>query len=225
MATNGPRLSQWGRTDERWQSLSIPIRRRIELVNRINAGFALGAVSGYHCLKEVIGAEGFGMDYRDASQRTVLHLAVIYHDVAFFDDLVKRGIDVHARDAAGRTVLHLCADSGAPELLKRCLELEVSPDCHDNLGDTALHLAAKRDLTYERCTYHPRGREEENDEASLETVTRRQARRCEVVQILLQAGARADVSNHLGLTARDVAVKSGNQEALDLFAAHGLPGS
>jgi len=47
--------------------LSIPSRRRIELVNRINAGFALGTVSGYHCLREVIGAEGFGVDYQDVA--------------------------------------------------------------------------------------------------------------------------------------------------------------
>jgi ankyrin repeat protein len=83
------------------------------------------------------------INVRDASERTLLHLAIdVEAGAKVVQTLLRKGADLHATDASGRTALHLALLRGNAQLVRQLLKAGLSPVAGDAQGVTPLHLAA-----------------------------------------------------------------------------------
>lgn len=74
--------------------------------------------------------------------KTPLHYAVTYHQMAAIRLLAERGAELNAQDATGMTPLHSAAMLGRPEEADLLLRLGADPVARDEYGDTPAHTAA-----------------------------------------------------------------------------------
>ncbi|MCX6878682.1 MAG: ankyrin repeat domain-containing protein [Verrucomicrobia bacterium] len=85
---------------------------------------------------------GAKSDRRDASQRTVLHLAVERANLVLVNALMKSGAKPDLRDKDGWTPLHHAAAKNQLEIAKALLNGGANPMTLSELGGTPLHEAA-----------------------------------------------------------------------------------
>jgi ankyrin repeat protein len=128
-------------------------------------------------------------------------------------ELLHRGADANARDADQRTPLHSAVLGGSVGLVGLLLESGAAIDAADSEGFTALHFAAQEHEPEIARILVARGANvnaQDNDGASvLWRAVFSAAGRDEIVQLLLQNGAKDDLPNEAGETPRQLAERLG----------------
>lgn len=76
-----------------------------------------------------------------SGQASILHIAVLYHDVALVKRLLASGVKLSVRNSKGETPLHWAVREQAEAVLALLLTLRVPLDLQDSVGRTALHWA------------------------------------------------------------------------------------
>ena len=123
---------------------------------------------------------GANPDARDEDQRTPLHQAVLGNSVGLVGLLIECGANVNAGDSRGFTPLHFAAEEHAPEIVRILVGKGADPNARDEDGNSVLW----------RAVASARGRDE-------------------IVRFLLDNGARGDLPNLEGVTARQLALRVG----------------
>jgi ankyrin repeat protein len=130
-------------------------------------------------------------------------------------ELLHRGADPNARDEDQRTPLISAVLGGSVGLVGLLLESGADLNAGDSEGFTALHFAAQEYETEIVRILVARGANvnaQDNDGASvLWRAVFASAGRDEVVQHLLQNGAKPDLPNHAGETPRQLAERMGTR--------------
>ena len=125
-------------------------------------------------------SQGAHPDPRDEDERTPIFSAVLGNSVGVLGLLLEAGADVNARDRDGWTALHFAAQEHLPEMARILIGQGADVTIKDDDGATALWRAVQAS----------RGR-------------------AELVSILRAAGAKDDVPNNQGETARELAERLG----------------
>jgi ankyrin repeat protein len=128
-------------------------------------------------------------------------------------ELLHRGASVDARDEDGRTPLISAVLGGSVGLLGLLLESGADINARDREGWTALHFAAQEHEVEIARILVARGADvnaQDDDGASvLWRAVFSSAGRDEIVQLLLQNGAKENLANKAGETARQLAERLG----------------
>ena len=108
------------------------------------------ARNGHKDVVEVLLANGAGVNAKDSSGFTPLHMAAStrwvgavqgHKDVV--EVLLANGADVNAKDSSGFTPLHMAARNGRKDLVELLLVHNANVDAQDNDGQTSLFAAAE----------------------------------------------------------------------------------
>jgi ankyrin repeat protein len=128
-------------------------------------------------------------------------------------ELLHRGADVNARDDDGRTPLFSAVLGGSVGLVGLLLESGADVNAYDKEGWTALHFAAQEHEPEIARILVARGADvnaQDDDGASvLWRAVFSAAGRDEIVQLLLQNGAKDDLANKAGETPAQLAERLG----------------
>jgi uncharacterized protein len=134
-------------------------------------------------------------------------------------ELLHRGADVNARDEDGRTPLVSAVLGGSGGLLGLLLESGADVNAADREGWTALHFAAQEHEPEIARILVARGANVDAQDSDGSSVLWRavfsSAGRPEIVQDLLQSGAKEDLPNHAGETPRQLAERLGVTAVLE----------
>lgn len=84
-------------------------------------------------------------DMTDATNLSLLHIAVKEHDLETINALIKKGADVNAADHDGETPLHLAVISNHPDIVKLLLDEGANPDASMTDGTSPLTFAIEYD--------------------------------------------------------------------------------
>jgi uncharacterized protein len=128
--------------------------------------------------------QGADPNERDVDGRTPIFSAVLGNSVGLLGLLLEAGADVNARDDHGWTALHFTAQELLPELARILVGRGADVNAQDDEGNTVLW----------RAIWASRGR-------------------LDVAEILLAHGAKPDLANKAGESARQLAARL----ELDLF--------
>jgi ankyrin repeat protein len=126
-------------------------------------------------------AKGVNPNVRDEDLRTPLHQAVLGSSVGLVGLLIESRADLNAKDSHGFTPLHFAAQEYLPEITRILVGKGADVNAVDEDGNSVLW----------RAVASARGRDE-------------------IVRCLLDRGARADLANHEGVTARALAERLGS---------------
>ncbi len=140
-------------------------------------------------------------------------------DAAFVCDLVKvrdllaAGADPDVRDDDGRTPLFSAVLGGSIGLVGLLLEAKADINARDGQGFSALHFAAQEDLPEMARLLISKGADvnavDEDGASVLWRAIFSWRNRPDMIQILMAAGAKPDVANKAGESARDLATRLG----------------
>jgi ankyrin repeat protein len=141
-------------------------------------------------------------------------------DAAFVCDFVRvrellaQGASPEARDDDGRTPLFSAVLGGAVGLVGLLLEAGADPNAQDREGWTPLHFAAQEHLPEMVRLLMARGADVNARDGEGNSVLWRAvfsaAGRPEIVQLLVEGGAKADVANDAGESAEALAERLGS---------------
>jgi ankyrin repeat protein len=123
---------------------------------------------------------GASPNARDRDGRPPLVSAILGNSVALVGLLLESKADVNAADPHGWTPLHFAAEEVLPQMASLLLSKGADTSLRDDAGNTPLH----------RAVFSARGRDE-------------------VIHLLRKHGARDDVKNKAGETARALAERLG----------------
>ncbi len=156
---------------------------------------------------------------RNASGRSLLHLAAHGGDVRIVETLLRQGFEVDRADRSGRTPLHYAAIKTHRPAARLLLEHGAAVDRADREGSTALHLAAEKDDPHLLRLILARSPATDVAGAGGNTPLHYAASwgRLENVRLLLAAGARPGVRNDQGQTVLEVAEESGRKRVVELL--------
>jgi hypothetical protein len=140
-------------------------------------------------------------------------------DAAFLCDLVKvrdllaAGADPDVRDDDGRTPLFSAVLGGSIGLCGLLLEAKADVNARDTQGFTALHFAAQEDLPEMARLLIAKGADvnavDEDGASVLWRAIFSWRNRPDMIQTLIAAGAKPDLANKAGESARALAVRLG----------------
>lgn len=140
-------------------------------------------------------------------------------DAAFVCDLLKvrellaAGADPDARDDEGRTPLFSAVLGGSIGLVGLLLEAGADINARDTQGFSALHFAAQEDLPEMARLLIAKGADvnavDEDGASVLWRAVFSSRQRADMIQILTTAGAKPDLANRAGESARDLATRLG----------------
>jgi hypothetical protein len=140
-------------------------------------------------------------------------------DAAFVCDLVKvrellvAGADPNVPDDDGRTPLFSAVLGGSIGLVGLLLESRADIHARDNQGFSALHYAAQEDLPEMARLLIAKGADvnavDEDGASVLWRAIFAWRERPDMIQILMAAGAKPDLANKAGESARDLATRLG----------------
>ncbi|MBC8133417.1 MAG: ankyrin repeat domain-containing protein [Deltaproteobacteria bacterium] len=141
-------------------------------------------------------------------------------DAAFVCDLIKArellaaGADPDARDTEdGRTPLFSAVLGGSLGLVGLLLEAGADINARDHQGFSALHFAAQEDLPEMARLLIAKGADvnalDEDGSSILWRAIFSSRNRPDMIQLLMAAGAKPDVANKAGESARDLATRLG----------------
>jgi ankyrin repeat protein len=151
---------------------------------------------------------------KDPALDRVLVDAAFVCDLMRVRELLALGASPDARDEQGRTPLFSAVLGGAVGLVGLLLEAGANPSAADEEGWTPLHFAAQEHLPEMARLLVGRGADVNARDLDGNTVLWRAvfsaAGRPEIVQLLLAQGARDDVANAAGETARELAERLGS---------------
>jgi ankyrin repeat protein len=143
-----------------------------------------------------------------------LEEAAFLCDLMRVRELLRLGANPNQRDADGRTPLFSALLGGSVGLVGLLLESGADPDARDNEGWTALHYAAQEHLPEMARILIGRGADVNARDGEGNSVLWRAvfsaAGRPEIAQLLLENGARDDLANDAGESARDLAERLGS---------------
>jgi ankyrin repeat protein len=158
---------------------------------------------------------GIGVNLRDKSGLTALHLACQKCQLSTVHTLMKLGADVRGVCNRGRTCLHYAAATHATNTeVIQLLQDEGVEFGEDASGETPLHLACSHNNIYNvkaliegkidvNCTT-------EEGRSALHYAVDVPLQYTSVINLLLESGARSDVEDRKGLTPLEVAYARGH---------------
>ena len=176
-------------------------------------------------LVPVLGAgEGGGVDCRDQSGYTALHIAAANNVLAALQPLVELGAALELGNEAGETPLVVAARLGHQEVLAALLRCGARPGTTDARGRGALHAAASAgQLTAVQCLVSSPGTELEARDGQGRTALMMASYggHAAVARLLLEAGAALDRQDGEGMCALHWAVSRGHGEVARLLVEAG----
>ncbi|KAH9031827.1 hypothetical protein EDB84DRAFT_1578712 [Lactarius hengduanensis] len=137
------------------------------------------------------------VDSRDVSGYTSLIVASFNDIPDIMRCLLDHNADAYVRDNKGNTPLHFAVHSGHLEISQILLERNAEVNTQNDEGSTPLHLASEGYVEYSEAGGYP-----------------------DVVQLLLDHGADAQLRNLSGMTASEVARGPEEQEIIRLLSQH-----
>lgn len=90
---------------------------------------------------ETLLLKGAGINARDNSGRTPIHVASLFDRTAVIDCLILKGADVNIKDSSGTSALGHAIAGGHLKLIDNLLNWGADPNNIDNMGDSPLHTA------------------------------------------------------------------------------------
>jgi ankyrin repeat protein len=158
-------------------------------------------------------------DFTSSNPEDLFFDAARRGDVATLQGLLAEGVDVNARSGRGFTALILAAYDDHLDATRLLLEAGADPNVHDASGNTALmgvsfkgYPDIARLLIQHGADLNARNG---NDGTALMFATL--FGRHSIVPILLEAGADTTLRDVRGLSARDLAIQQGNEQALKVL--------
>uniref|UniRef100_A0A8D0GQK8 Ion transport domain-containing protein n=1 Tax=Sphenodon punctatus TaxID=8508 RepID=A0A8D0GQK8_SPHPU len=182
----------------------------------------LSAQNGYNYLaKLLVESHAASIDAMTLTKRTPLHLAGSSGQLDVCTSLLSMNADIHATDIQGQTPLHLAAENNHSEVVKFFLKHKPELVTSANMeGSTCAHIAASKGsvaVVKELLKFNKVGviaaRNKTNDSTPLHLAAA--GGHCEVVMVLLEAGASASEEDGEGMTAIHLAAKHGHGNVLE----------
>lgn len=142
----------------------------------------------YSYIKNLL-KQSVDLNETDCSGRNALMYALVDNlDIEIIRLLIKSGVQVNSTDNQKWTPLHYATNAQNLEAVKSLLENNAEIEAKDIFGNTPLW----------RCVMNNNSNPE-------------------IIQLLLKKGASPNNKNNSGNSARDIAIKLGNNQILELF--------
>ena len=147
-------------------------------------------------------------------------------DLAMVEILVSKGTAVNVRDQRKRTPLILAAHNGHTEVVEFLFSQGADINARESDRQSALMYAARRSFN-ETAVFLLKSGAEVNNQSRKQGVTALMlatvSDNAELVQMLLEHGADADLRNIFGKTAKGLAEEWGNSAVADLLPDSPMP--
>ncbi|MCJ1462090.1 hypothetical protein MMC07_000690 [Pseudocyphellaria aurata] len=171
---------------------------------------------------------GSEINSKDTRRRTELHLATRSGDEKVVKLLLSHGAKIEEKDNGGYTALRWAVEAGHVIVVQLMLENGAIAVGKDRLGLTLLHLAVNfkdesKALLMSQLLLKHGANPNEMDDNDNDSVLRWAAEkgREEIVQNLLEYGAKVDKSDKLGNSPLSVAVNRRDWRIVQIFLDHG----
>ncbi|MFC1564706.1 ankyrin repeat domain-containing protein [candidate division KSB1 bacterium] len=170
---------------------------------------------------------------RDKEGNTLLHIATLYGYFNKVKEIMSYKPEIDIKNNAGNTALQLAVSGYRNEqLVEFLLEQGANPNVTDNTGKNPLHIASAsfiRRLIESGAVVDPQDKDGNTPlHLALMDVLRFKSLPPFIkdkIIFLMEGGADPDIKNNEGRSPMDLAVESGDQEAIDLLKAKKKPGS
>lgn len=195
-------------------------------------------------LAEMLISSGTEVNMRDYSNGTPLHKLNRYPEIVKL--LIKYGADIRAKDNKGTFPIHYSAGWGKVESTKIYLDMGIDINVRDSEGRTPLHYAIHEEndentrfllekgadinaqdkygfLTrWEELNGRKWDKENRQNHGDTPIFYAFECENKEMIRILIEKGAKPDISNHVGATPMTLAADAGYEDILMLLINNGV---
>ncbi|MCJ1471964.1 hypothetical protein MMC13_000607 [Lambiella insularis] len=186
----------------------------------------IAAESDYELTRLLLDAEA-NIEIKDSNGWTPLHYAARKgkEDVASL--LLERGAFIEAGTIAGYTALHMAVGNGHTATVRLLLDCGASANTHNSYGATSLHCAAasRKDsaCSIGRLLLERGASVDARDELGMPLHYAAGKGHAEFVQLLLESGADATLTNWKGEDALTLARRGGHEKVISLLKPKAVP--
>jgi ankyrin repeat protein len=189
----------------------------------------IAAERGHREIMALLAAGGADVNARSAAGLTPLAQSAVAGaagDTAVATLLLRAGADPDIADEDGRTPLHHAALNGHAAFIRPVARAGAAIDAQDETGDRALHAAARAKQQAATAALIDAGADVDARGSAGRTAIANAADAnapVALVNLLLDAGARAGIADDNGWNAIQLAARANNVELLELFARRRAP--
>ncbi|MBW2293497.1 MAG: ankyrin repeat domain-containing protein [Deltaproteobacteria bacterium] len=164
---------------------------------------------------------GATLDQRDKRGMTLLMEAVNFRRIEMVAHLIERGADVNAELPDGGTALFVAVSRGNPAVVRLLIEHGANVNGSEKAASPITFAPSLANAEIVGMLLEA-GADVNSVEfrSGMTPLHRAVSSGPSMIEFLLKAGAKGDVLNHEGLTARDLAVESGSTESIRLLSTN-----